>query len=557
MPVLDLTCYAAPVGAAALGIAYLLYRLGLAAAGKNPAFPEVFRNLSAPGQICSRRIFSTAALFIGGIFFAVLLFLETGLSSISFLAGTFSTALLILFAHRVLNLTGPWIFGDQPKPGLLKAAGPFFGNSLIGLAVSGAALTGVGLFFYTFTWEDPLVVGSFALGTALVLFFAVNGGAGRTKKAGDSPWMAADLYVSYACLLAAGVALGAAMDGHQRVWTGMPLLFAMTGIAASLLVLPLAMVGGEKARRWLQDPTVLSGLVCVAGVYVLVRSLTRKFSAGDIAYAGMLDRLGPFWAMLAGWVTGLLLREIAGYCTSRRLAGWSGWAAVAALVYFILMGAWIAYLFAGPYGWAMAGIGMLGPSMMVLTFTDVKKSDNTREADMAAPPGREPETLSPARGFNFGVSVFAALAISSAYFAAGGGEADPGSLMMLDFSDIPVLCGLLAGWATPFFLIFLEGRFFTVPAAGISADCAPDLIGVLILAAVVLFIPFAVGMTFGPDVLGGFLFGTVLGGISSGFTAAGQSLRERSAGPAVYMKLIPLVALVFAPLIQQLYEAMH
>ncbi|MFP5341816.1 MAG: sodium/proton-translocating pyrophosphatase, partial [Candidatus Limnocylindria bacterium] len=284
----------------------------------------------------------------------------------------------------------------------------FSSGMVMGLSVVGIGLLGVTVLWLLF--RDATIVAGFGFGASSIALFARVGGGIFTKAAdvgadlvgkveagipeddprnpatiadnvgdnvGDVAGMGADLFESYVGALVASLALAAV--GAIRLGAG------DAGPSGDLIILPLAIAG--------------IGIVSAIAGTVLVRtgpeaSMSRLlwalragvFGAGALALALTAVLIGAlglpfslFWVVVAGLVVGQVIGTGTEYFTSYEyrptrwiaaqavtghasvvIAGFAvGMLSVVLPSLSIVIGIWIANELAGPYGVALAAVGML------------------------------------------------------------------------------------------------------------------------------------------------------------------------------------------------------
>jgi hypothetical protein len=480
--------------------------------------PGIRRSLDFRPGIIPRNIFHASVLIAACIFILLLVFLGPWLSAAAFLAGVFSAILFLFFSRAVFESAGL-----RSSEEAVHRAGLSFS-----LGAPGLALLAAGIFLLLFAWKDVPVLNAYALGAACTLFIVFFSAAtGKDEDPAVRPAaQAADFYVSSLCVLVAALAIGTVMEEFQLVWIGMPVLFFMTGLSALIAaaLVAAATYGRPLFLRFLAFLPILAG---ISLQYAILRELTRKMSANTIANLGMLDRMGPFWALISGIVTGVLLivlsrnaSDSSGRGNSRMVFAFS--------LYFVAVGLWMSYIFADLYGIAFAGIGMLG----AVSFPAGQRIVRSMKGDQGG-----------GNGFMNGGSVFATVAVAAAYLMWVREAVDLEDGLI----EISVIAGLVLGVETVYVMSLLAKRL-SGRSLKESAILSP-LRGLLLSGIVVFLVPLLIGFAAGPEMLGGLLLGMALPGIYEVFRMEKQGESEEARCLNGLMRLAALVSLVSVPLL--------
>lgn len=393
---------------------------------------------------------------------------------------------------------------------------------------------------------------------------------------GDVAGMGADLFESYvgaivaAMVLAAVAVLPAGATGSALNLVLLPLIIAGVGILLSIAgtFMVKTREGGNPQTALNAGSMSAAVLTAVASYFVIQKLAPSEFSLAVLGVGKTYQSIGIFWATLAGLGSGVAIGFLSEYYTaegkgpSNRIADASTTGAatniIAGLGNGMLSTAYpaillaaatvIAYLTAGLYGIAIAGLGMLattGIQLAVDAYGPI--ADNAGGlAEMAHLPHEVRErtdkldacgntTAAIGKGFAIGSAALTALAL----FAAFGQTV---KLDKIDVMDPNVTAGLLLGAMMPFlfsafamkavgeaaFAMVEEVRrqFKSIPGLlegkeGVKADYArcvdistaaaikkmtvPALLGVLT--------PVFIGFVFGTKMLGGLLAGVTVSGV--------------------------------------------
>ena len=491
------------------------------------------------------------------------------------------------------------------------AGGSVMGMCVVGLGLLGlSGLTAV--YFKVFGTESGMLVSTvlpiltgFSMGASSIALFARVGGGIYTKAAdvgadlvgkveagipeddprnpaviadnvgdnvGDVAGMGADLFESYvgaivaAMVLAAVVVVPAGSANAALNLVLLPLIIAGVGI-----VLSIAGTFMVKTREGGNPQTALNAgsmgaavLTAVASYFVIEKLAPASFTLGGAEY----QSIGIFWATLAGLASGVAIGFLSEYYTaegkgpSNRIADASTTGAatniIAGLGNGMLSTAYpaiilaaatvIAYLTAGLYGIAIAGLGMLATTGIQLAvdaygpiadnagglaeMSHLEKEVRQRTDKLDACGNT---TAAIGKGFAIGSAALTALALFAAY-------GQTVNLTKIDVMDPNVTAGLLLGAMMPFlfsafamkavgeaaFAMVEEVRrqFKSIPgllegkegaradyarcvdistAAAIKKMTVPALLGVLT--------PVVIGFVFGTEMLGGLLAGVTVSGV--------------------------------------------
>ncbi|MBD3290703.1 sodium-translocating pyrophosphatase, partial [candidate division KSB1 bacterium] len=424
-------------------------------------------------------------------------------TAISFIAGAVVSALAGYIGMSIATRANARTTQGAVTGGTKGALGiAISGGAVMGISVVGLALLGLCVVVLLFQGE-PTIINGYAMGASLVALFARSGGGIFTKGAdmgadlvgkveagipeddprnpaviadnvgdnvGDVAGLGADLLESYVESIIAAMAIAASLGLAAPQLRMLPLLIASAGIVSSLIgVIYVKMMGKKNPQSALMGGTYISAILTAAATFFIVKSQ-------GIAFEGY-SLMGPFYATIAGVVSGVIVGLTSEYYTSykykpvKQLAEDSqsgpaitvtggisiGMASTALPVLVLGISVLVSYHFAGIYGVAMAAFGMLATTGMVVAVDSYGPvADNAGGiAEMAEldPKVREitdnldavgNTTAAIGKGFAIGSAAFAAMALVSAYMTAAKVEA-------ADIKEPTVIMGLLIGGMLPYF----------------------------------------------------------------------------------------------------------
>jgi K(+)-stimulated pyrophosphate-energized sodium pump len=459
-------------------------------------------------------------------------FLTTGQESmkpttaIAFLIGACCSILAGNIGMRVATKANVRTANAAALKGLNKALEvAFSGGAVMGMSVVGLGLVGLGIVIFLFPGQSSVING-FALGASSVALFGRVGGGIYTKAAdvgadlvgkveagipeddprnpaviadnvgdnvGDVAGMGSDLFESYVGSIIAALALGAALNiGSNAEGLLAPLLIAAAGIISSIIGAFFVRTGeGANPQKALNMGTIVASLLSIVGTYIITKSvLPETFTANSLGVETTYTNTGVFWATVAGLVAGFLIGKITEYYTSADfqpvkdiakscetgtatniISGIAtGMVSTALPIIVIVVGIIAAYQFAGLYGIALAAVGMLSTTGMVVAV-DAYGPVSDNAGGIAEMAGLDPKvraitdkldsvgntTAAIGKGFAIGSAALTALALFSAYTQAVG-------LTSINILDPKVVAGLFIGGMLPFLFCAL-----TMQAVGRAA----------------------------------------------------------------------------------------
>ncbi len=409
---------------------------------------------------------------------------------------------------------------------------------------------------------------------------------------GDVAGLGADLLESYVEAIIASVAIAfslsvargateAYINGDQYTRLMMiPFLIATAGILSSIVgIMYVKISGGKNAQSVLMNGTYIAAFLTVAASIAIVWKIGVPFkdmfaaSGWFLTESGEYSKWGPLYANVAGIVSGVIVGFTSEYFTSKEYkpvkelaessasgpaitvtggmaVGMMSTAIPALVLAFAII---ISYKFSGMYGIALASLGMLATTGMIVSVDSYGPiADNAGGiAEMAQLPGEVREitdnldavgntTAAIGKGFAIGSAAFAALSLVAAFLSSA-------NLLDVPLTDPRVMAGLLIGGMLPFLfssLLFgavskcafemiaevrrqfkeipglMEGKVEPDSTRCVDISTRSAIKGMLMPGGIAVAAPVVIGLVLGPQGLAGMLIGALIVGVMLGIQMA-------------------------------------